>query len=42
MGLKFSKKDIVYDIPFVNSVKETNYLVFDNGGEKVHRFNRKY
>ena len=36
MGLKFSKKDIVYNIPFVNSVKETNYLVFDNGGGRKY------
>lgn len=42
MGLKFTKGNIVYHIPFRDVKKETNYLVFDNGGEKVHRFNRKY
>lgn len=41
MGLKFTKENTVYHIPFRNVKKETNYLVFDNGGEKVYRFNRK-
>lgn len=42
MGLKFSKGDIIYNIPFVNSVKETEYIVFETGGggEEVYRFNK--
>lgn len=32
MGLKFSKGNLVFNIPFKNVKKETNYLIFDNGG----------
>ncbi len=36
MGLKFTKGNTVYHIPFRNVKKETNYLVFDNGGGKKY------
>lgn len=39
MGLKITKGDFQVIFPFRNNVTEEKYLIFENGGEKVYRFN---